>query len=86
MDQRYDVLIEQSIVSHADLEEAAGVKQDYLVKNSVKEINVDEFVEEGETALVREKGLEIYLHPMGIMIGIDNCEVLIAVLFTAEVY
>ena len=25
MDQRYDVLIEQSIVSHADLEEAAGV-------------------------------------------------------------
>jgi hypothetical protein len=53
------------------------------VKNNVKEIDVDEFVEEGETALVREKGLEIYLHPMGIMIGIDNCEVLIAVLFIA---
>lgn len=35
---------------------------------------------------MREKGLELYLHPMGIVIGIDNCEVLMAVLFIAEVY
>ncbi len=61
------------------------MKQNYLVEDDVKEIDVGEFVENRETVLLCEKGLEIDFYFMGIVFVIEDCEILIAVLFIAEV-
>jgi hypothetical protein len=56
------------------------------VEDDVEEIDVGELVEERETVLLGEKGLEVYLLFVGVMLTIENCEKLIIVLFIAEVY
>ena len=86
MDEGDYVLVKESVVSYADLEEAVGVEQDCLVEDDVEEIDVGELVEERETVLLGEKGLEVYLLFVGVMLTIENCEILIVVLFITEVY
>ena len=86
MDQLYYVLIEQPIVSDADLKEAVGMKQHCLVEDYIKEVDADEFVEKREAVLLCDKGLEANLCLMGAVLSIENCEILIVVLFIAQVY